>query len=430
MTPRLKEKNQADAETARERRLSIKTSTRFGYNSSDCWHQRLKAFGERGKISEEYEDVGALPSVVVRDLEKIAQNDDDWRVRERALNCLKNHKPSKSPISDNFEHLGYHPLNNWMERESALQRSEMSIPQKNSEQVLRDLKFIAENDSNGMVRKKASSIIRDYTQNKQNQSEKVKHFQCGIIKKAQEIHGVQFGALMADSNEVRGVQIGAGTNAFNVYGGQISFAADSSNVKGFQIGLYSRAKNVKGAQNGVLAAADKVNGMQNSLLMADADEVHGVQTSPIAVVEEDICGVQNGIIALNYENLHGWQNGILTVTDNVRGGVQNAFVAVTNEDVRGVQNGVTVAANNDVYGAQNGILYAGANNLYGSQRGLITVAKGEDSKGSQTGLLLWGPNNKNYNPSIGFQKLDDSKNDEGNFPTFKRVGKTLKDLLF
>lgn len=70
---------------AEKQRLTIKTSTDFGYNVRDIWYNRENALknlvGNPNEISDG----------LVKDLKLVAQKDDDWRIKKLASSMIGNY---------------------------------------------------------------------------------------------------------------------------------------------------------------------------------------------------------------------------------------------------------------------------------------------------------------------------------------------------
>ncbi|MEK6951868.1 MAG: hypothetical protein AABX29_02530 [Nanoarchaeota archaeon] len=70
---------------AEKQRLTILTSTDFGYNANDIWYNRQDAL--ENLVRNPSEISGGL----VKDLRLVAQKDDDWRIRKLASSMIKSY---------------------------------------------------------------------------------------------------------------------------------------------------------------------------------------------------------------------------------------------------------------------------------------------------------------------------------------------------
>ncbi len=75
---------------AEEKRLTLSITSIRGYNVQDIWYDRLKSLENLANAK-----LKNVSSEMLDDLKKIAQDDDDWRIRALATEIYNNHSEKK-----------------------------------------------------------------------------------------------------------------------------------------------------------------------------------------------------------------------------------------------------------------------------------------------------------------------------------------------
>jgi hypothetical protein len=196
---------------------------------------------------------------------------------------------------------------------------------------------------------------------------------------------IQFGAGMAGSDNVKGIQVGGLVGSDNVKGIQVGVGiAYTDDIKGIQVGGLVGAENVKGIQVGGLVAADNVKGIQVGCGLAIVDNVIGYQNSnfnksnklkglqtTIGIISPTILKTIDYMFDLNLSTeayLMAFGTGV-NYSNNVNGSQITLGVNICNDELKGSQIGSLNLTDK----------------LKGNQTGFINYAN--EGKGLQVGLL-------------------------------------------
>ncbi len=194
----------------------------------------------------------------------------------------------------------------------------------------------------------------------------------GIVASAENLNGIQLGAIGADvEGKLDGIQLAGifGSVQGNVQGAQIAgvYTTSEGDVSGVQIG-------------GIWAAAEgDVTGGQFSGVWNSAHDIAFIQSAGVFnIAEGKVTGIQS--------------SGVFNISEEKVVGVQAAGVFNAAKDVDGVQAAGIINIAEDVRGGQFGLLNFGGE-VYGLQVGLINIS--EDLHGLPIGLINISENGLN-----------------------------------
>ena len=153
-----------------------------------------------------------------------------------------------------------------------------------------------------------------------------------------------------------------------------AFAGDKGILKlslwdDIAVALPNNTQTVRGVDLGIGSNTDSIYGLQLDLIASKADEVRGFNEA---------------FIYARSNELYGLQGAIYNVSNNLYG-IQGGLVAVNNRELRGFEGGWINSAHGTLIGAQLGI-YNQVEDLHGAQIGIVNNAR-HICKGFQVGIV-------------------------------------------
>lgn len=117
---------------------------------------------------------------------------------------------------------------------------------------------------------------------------------------------------------------------------------------------------------------------------SDTNSIYGFQWDLVASKAREVRGINEAFIYARSNELYGLQASIYNVSNRLYG-IQGGLVTVNNYELKGLQGGWINLSNGTLIGAQIGI-YNQVADLHGLQLGFVNYAK-HISKGLQVGLV-------------------------------------------
>jgi hypothetical protein len=155
----------------------VEVENDFQYSANDIWYNRQNALENLAKTA----NAESINSETISDLRAVARDDQDWRIRELASSMIGSYEANKD-FSDTEPYrklqsekqrltiqtstdFGYNASDIWYNRQDALENL-VRNPSEITDELVKDLRLVAQKDDDWRIRELASSMIGSYEANK------------------------------------------------------------------------------------------------------------------------------------------------------------------------------------------------------------------------------------------------------------------------
>ena len=139
------------------------------------------------------------------------------------------------------------------------------------------------------------------------------------------------------------------------------------------VALPNNTQTVRGIDLGIGSNTDSIYGLQWNIVKSEAGELRGINEAWIYAKVGEGYGI-NGAIYSRSNHFYGLQGGIVTVNDSFLGGLQGGWINISHGKLIGAQIGIYNQVE-DLHGLQLGFVNNAHHISKGLQVGLVNIAK-------------------------------------------------------
>jgi len=150
------------------------------------------------------------------------------------------------------------------------------------------------------------------------------------------------------------------------------------------VALPNNTQTVRGVDLGIGSQTNSIYGWQANLVKSEAGELRGINEAFGWSTINEGYGINGAFGYARSHELYGIQGAIYNVSDRLYG-VQGGLISINNSELKGFHGGWINIARGTVIGAQIGI-YNQVEDLHGFQLGIVNNAR-HISKGLQVGIV-------------------------------------------